>query len=780
MNKKTSSRNLVESLLGTAQNNLEYGKLYSGFITAVDSGLGTCVVLTEGPGKEIDNVLYATGGMMSPLLGFKTRTVPPLGSRVMVLYGKPSFVVGQANVEGTDPVMGHKKSSSGQCFRSGKDIYGDGIVAGPVVDSDVLEGEFDISNAMNVGLLFLNNVITMKAGDRAKVETCLLNDMVRIISEVYRHHSAFGDCEIYNDGQLNVEWHGTSLEHESYNESDPKSPKVPTKNGEVDFDSLEDSSLFKQRFSAYLGFLGDFVQLFIREPQETQNSIITGKAKLHINSSGGIFLSSVDEIVFERATRVIVPRRKVDHDSPEGDLFHDELPTEPLVEWDYGPGNKNIHHVAYQLREYARYLSSHKSLARFRQKKKDFEVPAESDIPAPSYTNQEQDREGVNGNVTFFETYSTIRMLRGGGIILVAGDGSSLNLGNRQATLSSLERIVLDTPGDIEMNAGGGIYGTAYKDIHLTAVTGNIIQKARNKFHLLTEKGLLWLKSDGNEEKAEGGKFGIYLDAAESDLAVNAKKELCLRSEEEDVVLRSDKKSIILRAKENITQLCKSSLIQAIGKGLVFNVKRAQFLCKNFKIGENVEVTDTRVSINGRLNVVGKAKVGGGIWNGEAVWKLSGNKRHNGHVHVLSSTMEPFPDDGSMTELATQLLMEASASNEVLVRLDSSSWRYDAQDFPDREADGTYVSTYRTWTQDYAFTHAEEFGDSYVDWKWSTENRLLPSSRTVPSMPYPGDNGLEEMVHPNEAGDVLDKPAPEYKLEQTPLEASDIVRKRRK
>jgi uncharacterized protein (DUF2345 family) len=765
----------------SANQELQAGKVYTGTVTAVDPYAGTCTVLTKVPGKDIQHVVWATGGIMTPLLGFKTRQIPPLGARVVVMYGSTSFVIQILPSEPTDSRLGNKKSASGESYRSDKEVYGNGIIGGPVVDADALEGEFDISNAMNVGLLFLNNMMALKAGDRAKIETHLLNDMVRIISEVYRHHSAFGDFEIYNDGRLNVEWHGTSYEHESYNKDSPKAQKVPTKNHEVDLQNVEEQALFKQRFSAYIGHLGDFVQLFIREPQQTSTSIITGKAKFQIQNSGAVLMQSTDEIIFERVNRVVVPRRLLDPEDPDGNTYQElnepaGLPQEPLVEWDFGPGNKNIHHVAHQLREYARYVSYSKSLARFKQLEKDFEVPSEAETPAPSSNNQEQDRAAVNGAAPFYETYSTIRMLRGGGIVLLAGDGSSLNLGNQQAVLSSVNRIVLDAAGDIVMNAGGSIYNTAYKDIHLTSVTGGIMQKARKKFHILCERGLLWLKSDGSPENTEGHGQGVYLDAAEGDVVINARQEMCVRSEEKDVTLKSVNGAIISKARTDIIQLATKGIhfTQALG-GVLVQTKLFQFLARKILVNENIHISATTVDLGTKVNIRNRLKVQGNIY-GPEVFKLVKYK-HNGHIRVLRSELPvPDPQDG-LEDSISELLASAEEGEKTMAELDGTTWKYDDREFPVQRPDGTSSSQYKPISQDFIQTHPDLFDESHDEWDFE-DNKLKPATRTEPTLPYPGERSKQEMVHPESAGHVLDVPTADKEWTQTDLTPQPILKKK--
>ncbi len=46
------------------------GSVYMGTVTQVDVANNLCTVLTKNPGKELQNVIWTTGGIMAPLLGF--------------------------------------------------------------------------------------------------------------------------------------------------------------------------------------------------------------------------------------------------------------------------------------------------------------------------------------------------------------------------------------------------------------------------------------------------------------------------------------------------------------------------------------------------------------------------------------------------------------------------------------------------------------------------------------------------------------------------------------
>ena len=78
-----------------------------------------------------------------------------------------------------------------------------------------------------------------------------MDDMVRIVSETFKHYSAFGDYQIYNDGRLNVRFDGTSYEHESFGKLSDQDPLVDLDSNKVDFkDTFTQTG--RWRFSEYI------------------------------------------------------------------------------------------------------------------------------------------------------------------------------------------------------------------------------------------------------------------------------------------------------------------------------------------------------------------------------------------------------------------------------------------------------------------------------------------------------------------------------------------------
>ena len=67
------------------------------------------------------------------------------------------------------------------------------VIAGYTPGRDVLPGEKEYSNNMGVWLRLLINMAQLSAGELAKVEVGLMNDMVRIVDNYFAHHNVGGD-----------------------------------------------------------------------------------------------------------------------------------------------------------------------------------------------------------------------------------------------------------------------------------------------------------------------------------------------------------------------------------------------------------------------------------------------------------------------------------------------------------------------------------------------------------------------------------------------------------
>ena len=497
----------------SAASQLESNSLYKGIIKGVDPINRSYTVRIEDRDTVVDNCAWAAG-IFSSMFGIQTTFLPTLGTGVVILYCDNPVIIGSYPTSPADLNGGAVQSITGtgvlkkdlKTYKHDSLTKGSRAMDGKATPGDMLEGEFDISHTTGCGIAFLTNLVKMSAGDRAKVETHLLNDMVRIVSETFKHHSSFGDFEIYNDGRLNCRINGTSYEHEAWGIMDEDSEKVPTENGAVKFDSIDKvNETGRWRFSEYVGFLGDFLHQIISDPTETigqyaASAARAGKSRMQFLNDGSILMQALGDISIERVTRVVVPIEKKRPDDPTGNTFDgfEALEQKYLKIWDYGKDHNDMSKACYQLREYARYLSGFHAYARHMQMSDDWDVPAESASPTPEWSAKEKDREEAAGAsaLKHFDVYSAIRIMRDGSQVFMDGYGSAIVMSRGVVQISASKHIEMEAPGNINIRAGQDVTITGRRNIDIVAVAGGILMKSRTWFRTLCEKGSIWLKSD--------------------------------------------------------------------------------------------------------------------------------------------------------------------------------------------------------------------------------------------------------------------------------------------
>lgn len=523
-------------------------------------------------------------GICSSLLGFKISMLPTVGTHVVILGGATPVIVGTIPADPRDDVSGKKRVMTGTAVEELKDMKegSDGAGIRHSMPVDLVEGEFAIENQIGVALQFLTNLISLKGSERAKVEAMLLNDMVRIVSDTYKHISCFGDYEIYNDGGLNVRFEGTSREHEAEGLLQPDAPRVQVDNNEVDMDSDLVANA-RWRFSKYIGFLGDFVHVFVTDPSTLASNIgeglRAGKSRFWQGMDGTCLLQSVTEIAIERVVRIPVPQEKKRWDDPQGVL---KTSWKNMIKaqkgftevWNYGEGYKDIYKATFQLREYARWMNCYHSYARFHQyeaESNEWSIPKETDI-AHAWTNKEEDVESANSHLkpAYYDAYACIRIMRDGAILLWDGYGSSVTMSRGMIQLSAVRHLELEAGGDIRIVAGNDVYIRGRRHVEIVATVGSIVTKARTAWKALCEWGSIWLKSDAQDPSAPGydeptpdnidedpapeiHDAAILLDTSKGRITVNSARTLTLQT---DGIVRPDNEL-------DNTDLSKSIVIQS-------------------------------------------------------------------------------------------------------------------------------------------------------------------------------------------------------------------------
>ena len=535
--KITNQRSRTDMAESTA-GNMTGSQLFSGIVSGYIKGNEICKVVFKEDGQTHDIDCIWAAGFMSSLLGFKTNYSPPIGSSVVVFAPTPSkgYILGASpsavfadhygvarkvtsggeketdsiyyNQQGFTEKLRQKHTEGQQQGESSNEHYWSG---NPPVD--LVEGEVDMSNAMGVGMQMMKHFAILSAGDLAKVETSVIDDMVRIISHTFRHFSAFGDYKIYNDGgRLNVIWDGTTNDWEAAGEPVPGKERAK-KDGEALVDVEKDR--FKEdarwRFSSYIGFLGDFINLFVTDQLDpTQgDGKRSGKGRVHINEDGSILAQSVGDIILERVCRISVPIKLKPEFHPEGDgaLSNGELPEpkdkEPITAWDWNEsgGVEQSFWGVYQLRDYGRWFSNYYSKARFHQLKKDWKVPSESEVPKPEKQHSgEEDKKSVStaGNEEEVEVYSCIRMFRDGSISLLDGYENSVTLSRSGVNISSATNLQLEAAGSVNIVAGRDVNVVGRNSTDISALKGGVSIRGQNFIQQYSPKGGILLETDQN------------------------------------------------------------------------------------------------------------------------------------------------------------------------------------------------------------------------------------------------------------------------------------------
>lgn len=422
-------------------------------------------------------------GLISGMLGFKTTYYPNLKTEVVLWWPENDsvgYVVGTVPATMIDPGMQRRTATGGapaddysslQSFHK-RNAQNNRIYNGhkPVVD--LTAGEFDMSNWLGVGITMLRNMASIQAGDLARVECHILDDMVRIISDTFRQYTAFGDFEIYNDGgKLNVVWNGTSQDFEAWGNRTSTDPKAPIPSRADVGDNLltpDGTDAGRWRFTQYIGWLGNFIHLYVTDPVNQLGKIAAdqvraGKFHAHVNNDGSFILQSVADIVLEKVVAIPVPIPIRTPDDTQGNLSDNTSTVEPKI---WQPSNAgNMFEMVFQLREYARWLNNSYSLSRFGQQTRDYRIPSEA--------------ESVTGQAGIALRYATIRIYRDGSIQTVDAYGNVITTTQTGIQVSTPKDFLIQAGGSVNVIAGRDINMVARQNVNIDAVTAAVRIKAQ-------------------------------------------------------------------------------------------------------------------------------------------------------------------------------------------------------------------------------------------------------------------------------------------------------------
>jgi len=810
---------------------IEAGRVYTGIIKETHHGDGLYAVQVDGINTLITCVWAA--GIFSPILGIRTKYYPTLDTKVAVLITglNSGWIITTAPSEKYDVEAGGALTMLGvgldeeelEPFQ--RELKGMGLsVTNP---NDLLEGEFAIANNFGVAIQFLTTMIKMQASERAKIEASLMDDMVRIVSETFKHYSSFGDFQIYNDGRLNVRFDGSSYEFESFGKENNTDPLVELDDKKVDFQKTY-TETGRWRFSEYIGFLGDFIHTFVTEPNATlaaiaEEAIRPGKARMQMHSDGTILMQSVADISIERVCRVVSPTEVKRQDDPEGNKKNefDKLNKDYLKIWSYGKDMSKAHYASYQLRQYARWLSCYHSFARFHQLDKDWKLPKETDFEH-SWNNQEQDVEQANaGQDTLYDVYATFRIMRDGSILIMDGFNSAISMVRGNIQMSAARHIELDAAGDVRINAGQNLYIKARRNIEISAIVGGLTLKARTWWKALCEWGTVWIKSDAVDPATESPPSpedpnqdpepevhgaAIFLDAAKGQTLIQSERRATV-----SVIGNPDDNESLTDTTASVVLQSKNQDVRAIGKRnvalksegqsdgtLIFDAEQAKAIIAKAKkcLFQIQELFDINQKFTFKYNILrveqirskqshtentvtGPERLGSIFPPGQKCCFVT----HRNHIDLYNGGATPveFATAGDVEELTNYNsgdFVDVNPHEDAEDPPDGPDWKYTAEDKTfDNQGYVEQPKEDETFQPMAQQRLAEEGTDniidksSYDDWDWESDNKLKAGTRTdTSSLPFPGAAAQEKKFT---SGQPLHQPLDEEYSAQSPDKAQD-------
>lgn len=555
----TSKQTRTESL-----ERLTSGALYYATVVSSDPAMRKLSVQTDR-GDIVNNCTLMTDSLAS-MLGFAQAGMPPVNSKVLLAYlPSGSFVCG--NVADYDttadtftlPVAGeydqeHLSDPAAGVRRLKEDKS---PASGYQPCQDTFPGEYDLTNNMGIFFRMLQNFAQLGAGDLAKIECHLMNDMVRIIDNYFVHHNAGGDTMIWSNGRCNYESHFTSYSGEAEG-GDTQSSAPAEKKGENVYKSKDDHNLSgRWRRSKFIGFLGDLVHEWITEPPDgetvyDERAKRKGKLRIWHGADGTYMVQSNAGIHLSVSPKIVIPIIKYKWDDPE----HDALDLVKGLNKSYTKvwkGEKpDARAMVWQMRSYAKYITLFHSLERWLQMrdKEWVKILPEKESECGSSDNQEPDKQS-----TQFQGQASISITPAGDISLEANgvdnDGTS-------SVILSHGNVQIAAANNIEMVAGGyiamscrNLVGKATNNVEMVSLCGNLFLKSRTALKALCEKGIIWIRSNKHHDEGatpdpwvapgagppapqDSSRFGIKLEATDTPILVTGWRGIVNRTKEKD------------------------------------------------------------------------------------------------------------------------------------------------------------------------------------------------------------------------------------------------------
>ena len=761
--------------------------VYPGNVMEVDPSARKLTVSILN-GYIVEDCIYASDSIAS-MLGFTQTTMPPVGSQVLVVYAPgQSYVISGVGANVVDNPEAFSVPASGDVSMEviNDPAYGvrrvddERVISGGYTPGkDVLPGEKEYSNNMGVWLRLLINMAQLSAGELAKVEVGLMNDMVRIVDNYFAHHNVGGDKLIWAvDGKCVEEDHFTGYGFEAEGKLKEHEELVTCSSNVVDTNSIEDpvNATGRWRKSTYIGFLGDMIHTWVSDPAATlsnyaEGAARAGKYRCWVGADGMLMVQAVGGVHIQVTPRVLIPEVHHNWNDPEFKIEEafKNLDKNFLKLWGTGTNLwRDLNVACWQMRSWARYITLWHSLERWNalSGSKYCKVTDEADCTeAPEPTAKEKDKEEVNpGGDRAYEGSAMLSIDPSGSISLVAVGTSDYP--GTSSVIMNRGNIQIAAPGNLDIQCGGTLSFTAKNvsmkatdHIEIASLAGSLWLKARTAWNALCEMGRMWLKSDFKEGSqtpeypvkdgvptsySEGGAYAICIDAAEGKVAVHGKEEVTAVTSGPDapVLIKTSMpgSSVNIDSAGIINMHSKVGISVSSGAYFGCEAPVVMFNCMSAKVTDNMLITPASVEVNGFVRA-------------EFVTSVNGFMGNNQHVGVPKdmSTIDPSGPiaDADETTYNDLVVTVSDTSERVLNTVIEEVWNDYVWKFNDWSIYDGDVDLWTSYKQPPMILEAEDSNavdgpnSTLCEVMW-TKCGLTSSSTTTEqsSMPWPGSNGI--------------------------------------
>lgn len=554
-------------------NHIGHETLFQGRVDDVYPPSGACLVSLYRHKNNFPCIPLSASA--SGLFGFGAINVnhPVVGTEVLVYVpsgGKYGYIVGYLpTVEDTtggkvahviSPESGVTTFSEKECWFPPDWGVADPLpVAGGGLPLDVLPGDSATINENGVALAVLRVMSTLKAGELAKIEAYVLDDLLRIVGHNMETFTAMGETKVSSDyGRVTEEEVFSDVQHECMGMPKPNDDTSTDDDEASARTSPESSSVVSNterptgrwRWKRFRGFLGELVQTFICRPSRKPGTLDdpdsnedAGLYHEYISSAGQHIRRNLVGGGLLKTYQVAVPKKRYNPEDPEGDKEVEEPKRE-----DFKFSQENPMGLSCQIRDFLAWTFNCIAPERTKKLEKDWHVPDESDCPAPGAKPEVPGNDGffrkfpreedVMQGFGDYEDESGLRGKKfrvGEAWILIMQDGS---ISLKDAWGSTIDmrggHINLSASHDINLAAGGSIVAMAGDDLILKARQSMDLTSSENQVRIKAEKDVMVHSETGGMLLSTSGPGGKSLDSKGEEQHLSG---IVLKSKEAPVTL---------------------------------------------------------------------------------------------------------------------------------------------------------------------------------------------------------------------------------------------------